>query len=1193
MKSFLANHFRRARRRGALAVEHLEHRQLLAVVAIEGDVWNDLDGDGVRDAGERGLADQRLILDPHIDLRLTRSDFDETDEPSPEALTTFSDADGHFRFDLEVAGSAARRFWVRVVRPSGWDVTYPHADGVHGVFVSPDLPDANISFGLHDAREDAGTVTGNVWQDWSEDGTRNAGEPGRGAAIVFLDANGNGARDLSERFAFTEPSGEYRIEAVTTGDYVAILEPNELWTQTAPSGSAGQSVSVASGTATADVDFASRFEGSPAASSILMVREDHDFGDAVAEYDDQGVLRREWRMPQFEEPIVALATNLDAFYVATNATTPRLWAFELGASEARELVIDDWAGADRMDVESYGDYVYVTERATVDHGPSIIRFNVATDEWTRFEQSINGSYPELTGFAIDWTGGAFLVQPGADSTLLQRANADLQLSTITFANASTRDIAVGVAPSLVRHYFTIEPTVTKFRNPSTILSEWAQPAWGLEVRNDISQVLARTADAVVLLDESLGDVASIPVHVGAEGSALMAFYQPSKRPTETSNTGSVSGAVRLDSGGSLSGLLDRLVFADFNRNGRHDPAEPSTRTSASGNYTLSDLPYGEYPIALEAVQGFTIDAASQIVNLSAVSRSATVNFRMQLVERPDVYAILGSGRGQPGGEVSLGLTISEAFELLALDIRLSFASDQLQFLPQSMIAHDLFVDALSNAVPLPPDRTEVRVAEYGVINHGGGSIEANRFAFRIPESVAPGTVIDVSLDLVSFNEGQVMFADLIDGQIVVEALPVPAPLAKPSAGGIGLKFSQDIAAASIDLYDGNDASHDDADVTLTNAQNGNVAGSLVWDAADQNYRFVKTGRPLAPGDYSLHLAGNARGIVATNGAVLDGDADGVGGGDATFNFTVAEFSGPTLLLPDFARAAGQRVDVDQSGGIPVAIEDAADARSVTFVIYYDPTLLDIAGAVPGRNLPPDWRVERADTSVPGQILVQLAGDSPLSDDLSELAILEATVRGAAVASASQVLWLEPLEVNGQRGSARGDEAVQIVSHFGDATGDETLSALDASLVARVAVGLDTGFDAYRLIDPIIVADITGDGTLSALDASYVARKAVGLPQPEIPDPPPLLVNSTIVNAISPLASEFEIAESRDSSSSAAWSTAWNSEPAQAERYLANDLAWGDWLDDPESTDGAEELSAADAEFAAVSDALFTLIGSGD
>ena len=61
--------------------------------------------------------------------------------------------------------------------------------------------------------------------------------------------------------------------------------------------------------------------------------------------------------------------------------------------------------------------------------------------------------------------------------------------------------------------------------------------------------------------------------------------------------------------------------------------------------------------------------------------------------------------------------------------------------------------------------------------------------------------------------------------------------------------------------------------------------------------------------------------------------------------------------------------------------------------------------------------------------------------------------------------------------------------------------MDASYIARVSVGLDTGFDAFDLTDPVVIGDVTGNGTLSGMDASYVARKSVYLPQPKIPDLP--------------------------------------------------------------------------------------------
>ncbi|MCA9249481.1 MAG: dockerin type I repeat-containing protein, partial [Planctomycetales bacterium] len=117
---------------------------------------------------------------------------------------------------------------------------------------------------------------------------------------------------------------------------------------------------------------------------------------------------------------------------------------------------------------------------------------------------------------------------------------------------------------------------------------------------------------------------------------------------------------------------------------------------------------------------------------------------------------------------------------------------------------------------------------------------------------------------------------------------------------------------------------------------------------------------------------------------------------------------------------------------------------------------------------------------------------------------------------AQVVSLEAIVLNGGSIAARGDEAVQAALYLGDTNGDGHYSALDASLLARVVIGLDSGFDAYAPLDPRLVADVTGNGRLSALDASYVARKAVGLDQAEIPDlPAPAPVS--LVPSISPAA----------------------------------------------------------------------------
>jgi hypothetical protein len=60
--------------------------------------------------------------------------------------------------------------------------------------------------------------------------------------------------------------------------------------------------------------------------------------------------------------------------------------------------------------------------------------------------------------------------------------------------------------------------------------------------------------------------------------------------------------------------------------------------------------------------------------------------------------------------------------------------------------------------------------------------------------------------------------------------------------------------------------------------------------------------------------------------------------------------------------------------------------------------------------------------------------------------------------------------------------------YGDVSGDSVLSAYDAALAARIAVGLD----AYPTGDNLTKADVSGDGFVTAYDAALIAQKAVGL-----------------------------------------------------------------------------------------------------
>ena len=273
----------------------------------------------------------------------------------------------------------------------------------------------------------------------------------------------------------------------------------------------------------------------------------------------------------------------------------------------------------------------------------------------------------------------------------------------------------------------------------------------------------------------------------------------------------------------------------------------------------------------------------------------------------------------------------------------------------------------------------------------------------------------------------------------------------------------------------------------------------------------KSGQPLAPDRYTLTVVGGHEGIIDPFGRSLDADGDGMPGGDYVSQFTIFASMARTVHVHDVVRGPDQPVDISDTGGIPILLDDAEGVTSFEFTVEFDPSLLDVTGANLGVGLPDDWTMT-PDLGTPGQLLVQASGETPLSSDTTTLVVVSAAVPPTAPSGASHVLDVSGITLNDGLLFAQADAGLHQVAYVGDATASGEYSGLDASFIARVAVGLDSGFDRFPATDPWLVGDVTRNGTLSGLDASWVARKAVGLEQTEIPDlpaePPPAIAKST-------------------------------------------------------------------------------------
>jgi hypothetical protein len=331
---------------------------------------------------------------------------------------------------------------------------------------------------------------------------------------------------------------------------------------------------------------------------------------------------------------------------------------------------------------------------------------------------------------------------------------------------------------------------------------------------------------------------------------------------------------------------------------------------------------------------------------------------------------------------------------------------------------------------------------------------------------------------------------------IVDGLAVTA--VATDASGAAIRFNRPLDPATLNLYATETGGQGPADVTLVGAATGAVAGSLVLDDDLQGFRFVKTGGPLAPDTYTLTLRSAANGVIDTLGRLLDGDDDGTPGGDSVTTLAVAGPLSRVLSLPDVVRGPGQPVNIPATvSGIPIRLSDGSGVESLEFTLNYDPALLTISDVTLAADLPDRQYTGRQPHRPRPDQCGDVFPDSP-GAGARDLLTLTAAVPSTASYRAKQILDLTDVSSNEGTLAVVGDDAVQLVAYFGDTTGNGSYSALDGQRVLRHAVGLDSGFAAYPLADPVLVADITANGAVSSLDATRILQEVVGIDRPEIP-----------------------------------------------------------------------------------------------
>jgi hypothetical protein len=615
-----------------------------------------------------------------------------------------------------------------------------------------------------------------------------------------------------------------------------------------------------------------------------------------------------------------------------------------------------------------------------------------------------------------------------------------------------------------------------------------------------------------------------------------------------STTGSLPAGLTLSGSGVLAGTPTRAGSYTF-----LVTATDSVGASGSQSFTVMASPgaFSQYLVAvsgsstISAGAGFllTIQAADAFGNaVTSYSGPATVTANVTPMTGAGSFPTMVSLNSAGLGFTLGALQKVGSYTITATSGSFTGSSGPINIVPGPAVKLGFAAQPVNTptGVSLPPLTVQVQDA-YGNVVTGDSS---DQVILRVASG--PGSFLGTSTTTAAAVNGVATFNNLTlvtPGSYTLSAV-VPTRYTGPassaftlaplqvmpgsfasSPSGFSLQFNAPYLVNSVTpalFGTGFGAAAPAPSVTLTqtrdasgNPVNSPVEGSLVLDPATSRITFVETdtgslannNTPLLPdGTYTVDVARTGFQALNSGGGFLDGLWTGTpGSGDFTTTFTVAAAAegDDVLWVPATADGPGQPLSApgmnQVGGGYPLYLTDTTGAvTNVRLTFNYSPALLTVTD-VTGAHL-------SVLATTPGQVELEYNGpDLPMGSQ-TPIGFLTATVPAGTAAAptpykAKDLLHLSNVSLNGGTIPVATGDALHLVAYVGDADGNGVYSSNDAVLITRAALQADSGFAAYPLVDPVIVADIDGSGFIPADAALQVNEAGVGFTTANLPSPP--------------------------------------------------------------------------------------------
>ncbi len=597
-------------------------------------VFNDINGNGVQEAGELGQAGVLVML--------TGTDVN----GNPVTLTTTTDANGNYQFANVPPGN----YTVMLTLPPGFAAT---TATTQTVTLAAGQSITTVDFGIRQLA----SVGDTVFLDANGNGVQDGGEAGIGSVTLTLtgtDINGNPV----SRTTTTNPAGNYLFTDLPPGTYTVTATPPAGFNATTPN---PQTVTVAAGQAITTVDFGFR-----QAPGVI--------GDTVFN-DINGNGAQEAGEPGLAGVLVTLmGTDVNGNLVTLTTTTDANGNYQF----ANVL-----PGNYTVTITPPGGFAGTTPTTlpvtllpnqvinTIDFGLRQIPGNIGDTVFN----DVNGNGVQDLGEV--GVGGVTVTLTGTD------ANGNpVALTTTTnssgnyqFTNVPPGSYSVTITPPLGQIVTNSNPQTVSLLPGQTVndIDFGLTVTTGIigdRVFNDFNGDGVQTGSepgiagvTVNLLDASNNVIATTTTDANgfyqftslAPGSYTVNIVNP---PGFTINTTPAAQPVTLATGQSIDtvdfGLrqapatIGNLVFQDSNGNGVQDSGEPgipnvtvilrdpignviaTTTTDTNGNYQFVNIPPGiNYTVTLVPPTGFAPTTPSLVTVNPPIGGAGVANFGLQ------------------------------------------------------------------------------------------------------------------------------------------------------------------------------------------------------------------------------------------------------------------------------------------------------------------------------------------------------------------------------------------------------------------------------------------------------------------------------------------------------------------------------------------------------------------------------------